>query len=437
LILGALGVLAFGITLYLFVPGYMGPDSRSQFQQARDFEFSDDHPVLMALVWHYLDRLLPGPAGMLVFVNTLYWGGLSALFWALPGPIGWRALGLLGAGFFPPGFCMLPMVYKDPLMHGALLLGIACVALPTRRALAARLAASGLCFLLATGVRHNAAAAVWPFLALPFMRLQVVARLRRPLKLVVASAAGVVLAFAMTWGVDRALAPLSHRTEFWQMVPAYDLAGMSLQAGELLVEPDSPVFASGVGLAEIRRLFRVNFGNALYWCTPVAGRGCVHLFRRTLDRRELERLSRNWLTAIAEHPGAYLKHRWALTRAMLTVNTSGWDIYALAGAPHGPFAEQYPPTERLLRMLSFFERHIGSVVYSPWVYVVMSLLLLPVTLRLYLRRGAPLPLLFVLSGNAYLLSNLVGAIASDYRYSVWTILCTLLALLSLAGQQRM
>jgi hypothetical protein len=354
------------------------------------------------------------------------------LFWALPGPIGWRAFGLLGIGFFPPGFCLLPMVYKDPLMHGALLLGVGCVALPTRRALPARLVASGLCFLLATGVRHNAAAAVWPFLALPFMRLQVLARLRRSFRLVVASIAGLVLAFAMTWGAERALAPLSRKTEFWQTVPVYDLAGMSLRAGELLVEPDSPVFASGMGLAEIQRLFRVNFGNALYWCVPVSGRGCVHLFKLTRDRHELEQLSRNWLSAIAEHPAAYLEHRWKLAREMLTVNTSGWDIYALDGAPHGPFAKQYPPTERLLRILSFFERHIWSVVYSPWVYVILSLLLLPVTLRRYLRTGAPLPLLFVLSGSAYLLSNLVGAIASDYRYSVWTILCTLLALFMIA-----
>ena len=436
LILAALGVLAFGVTLYLCAPGYIGPDGRTQLHQARAFEFRDDHPVLMALIWHYLDRLLPGPAGMLVFISALYWAGLSALFGVLPGPIGWRALGLLAVGFFPPGFSTLPVLPKDAIMHGALLLAVACVVAPTRRALGTRLAVSVICFLIAVAVRHNAAAAVWPFLALPFMRVQIIARLSSWLRLVVGSAAGLVLSFAMTWGVDRALAPLSQRTEFWQTVPTYDLAGMSLRSGKLLVDPDSPVFTQGMGLTEIQRLFHVEYGQYLYDCVPFGGRRCVHLFRRTQDPDELERLSQNWRSAIAQHPGAYLAHRWDVTRDMLTVNTTQKRaLYYLTGAPHGPLARQYPPSERLLWVLTFMERHIQSVVYSPWIYVVMSLLLLPFTLGRYLRGAPPLPLLLVLSGTAYMLSILVGASSSTYRYCVWTILCTVLALFALMAPQ--
>jgi hypothetical protein len=427
-----LGLLSLGLTLYLCAPGYFGPDSRSQFQQARDFNFSDDHPVLMALVWHYLDRILPGPLGMLVLTNVLYWAGLSALFWLLPGPIGWRALGFLVVGFLPPGFSTLPIVYKDPLMHGALFVAVACVVPHTRRALATRLALGAVCVLLAVGVRHNGAAAAWPFLALPFMRLQVVARLRPWLRLLVGSVAGLLLAFAMATGVDHALAPLSKPTEFWQTVPKYDLAGMSLHAGELLVDPDSPVFAKGMGLEELRQQFNVDYSGTLYQCIRVRNRGCVPLFRFTRDPDELARLSHNWLSAIAEHPGAYLAHRWDLTRAMLTVNASGKELYYLSTAPHSNFVQQYLPSERLLWVLSFMERHIRFTAYSPWVYVVLGLLLLPFTLRHFHREGAPLPLLFLLSGGAYLLSILVGASSSTYRYCVWTILCTLLSLFAFA-----
>jgi hypothetical protein len=428
----ALGLLAFALTLYLCAPGYMGPDSRSQFQQARDFHFTDDHPVLMALIWHYLDRLLPGPLGMLVFSNALVWAGLSALFWVLPGPFAWRVLGFLVVGFFPPELSTLPIVYKDSLMHGALLVAIACVVPHTRRALAARLALGALCFLLSVGVRHNSAAAVWPFLALPIMQLQIVARLRPWLRLVVGSAAGVVLAFAMTRGVDRVLAPISQPTEFWQTVPVYDLAGMSVQAGELLVDPKLPVFGKGMGLKQIQKQFQADYGGTLYRCVP-GRRKCLPLFRYTQDRDELRHLSENWLSAIAAHPGAYLAHRWELTRAMMTVNTSGKELYWTSTAPHGDFARQYAPAERLLGVLGFMERHIGFVAYSPWVYVVLGFLLLPFALRRYLRGAEALPLLFLFSGGAYLLSNLAGASSTTYRYCVWTMLCTLLALLSLAG----
>ncbi|MET0412609.1 MAG: hypothetical protein ABW217_15000, partial [Polyangiaceae bacterium] len=281
LFFAALAVLAFALTVYMCLPGYMGPDSRSQFQQARDFSFSDDHPVLMVLVWHYLDLVLPGPLGMLVFTHALYWAGLATLFYLLPGRLVWRVLGFLAVGFFPPGLAMLPIVYKDPLMHAALLAGIACVVGDGRRALELRLALGFACLLLAIGVRHNAAAAAWPFLGLPFMRLPIIARWRPWLRLLAASLLGLVLAFAMTRLVDRALAPISRATEFWQTVPVYDLAGMSVKANELLVERDSPVFGAGMGLKEIEQQFNVVYGGTLYRCVPTRRPGCRTLFHFT------------------------------------------------------------------------------------------------------------------------------------------------------------
>jgi hypothetical protein len=205
-----------------------------------------------------------------------------------------------------------------------------------------------------------------------------------------------------------------------------------VQAEQLLVDRDSPVFGERMGLKEIQRQFNVDYGGTLYRCIPTRRHGCVPLFHFTLDRAELRRLSRNWLSAIAEHPGAYLAHRWALARRMMTVNSTGWELYFTSTAPHGDFAKQYPPTERLMWVLNFMERHIPFVAYSPWVYVVASFVLLPFTLRRYLRGGPALPLLLLLSGGAYLLSILVGANATEYRYCVWTILCTVLALVAFA-----
>jgi hypothetical protein len=428
LIFAALAVLACVLTIYMCTPGYMGPDSRSQFQQARDFAFSDDHPVLMVLVWHYLDRVLPGPLGMLVFTHALYWAGLSTLFYLLPGRLAWRVLGFLAIGFFPPGLAMLPIVYKDPLMHAALLAGSACVIADGRRAVELRLTLGFVCLLLAIGVRHNGAAAAWPFLALPFMRVPVIARLRSWLRLLVASALGLGLAFAMTRVLDRSLAPISQATEFWQTVPVYDLAGMSVEANELLVERDSPVLGAGMGLKEIEQQFNVVYGGSLYRCVPTRRPGCKTLFHFTMDQGELDRLSRNWLSAIAHHPAAYLAHRWALARRMLTVNLTGWEMYFTSTAPHGDFAKQYPPSKRLRWVLSFMERHIRSLVYTPWLYVALGFVLLPFALRRYLREGVVVPLFFLFSGGAYLLSILIGANSTEFRYCVWTMLCTLLAL---------
>ncbi|MEO8177422.1 MAG: hypothetical protein ABI895_01190 [Deltaproteobacteria bacterium] len=428
LLLGAVAALGFGVTLYLCAPGYMAFDSGVQLEQARSFEFLDDHPVLMALVWHYTDRVLPGPIGILLLATGLSWAGLGGIFWALPGPLFWRALGILGVGFFPPVFSCFPTVMKDALMHGALLAGLACIAAPTRRAFALRSLSAFVLFLFAIGVRHNAAAATWPFLALPFLRWLPIQK--RWLRLLVASGIALGLAFGMTRLLDRALAPLSHQTEFWQYVPAFDLAGMSLQEEEVLVEPETTVLTEGMGLEEIRTLFRVDYGAMLYYCIPFQGERCVHLFRQTLDGQELRQLSDNWLRAIWRHPGAYLAHRFDFARALFTVNRGPKELYYLEGAPHHPLANDYPTKRRAVRVMAWLERHLKHVPYQPWIYALIAVVLIPVSLFRYRRTEHVLPLLFALSASSCLLSVMVGASSTNYRYCVWTIAGAVLSLVA-------
>ncbi|MEY2933678.1 MAG: hypothetical protein RL033_4427 [Pseudomonadota bacterium] len=425
--------VCFGLTVYNCYPGFMARDSGSQLEQARAFEFWDDHPVLMALIWSYTDQVLPGPAGMLALMTGVCWAGVGVFFWALPGPLWWRALMFLGVGFFPPILSTYPCILKDPLMHGGLLLGWGCLLLPTRRAWLLRSLLALLCFVLALGARHNGAAALWPLLALPLLRLPVARSQPRWLRLGLASLGGIVLSFALTSGVDRALRPLAHRTEFWQTVPTFDLAAMSLRRGELLVEPETQVFAEHMGLDQLRQVFQLDYGPRVYYCIAFEGHRCVNVFRYSTDPAQLRQLSDNWLRAIRTYPGTYLRHRLAFARKMLTVSSSNKELYYLDGAPHHVLAEDYPPRKRTLRVMAWLERQVHRKVYSPWIYVALSALLLPVTLLLYLRGRSALPLLLVLSGASYLLSTLLGATSTNYRYSVWTIECTMLALATLVA----
>jgi hypothetical protein len=429
LLIGAIAALGFGITLYLCAPGFMAVDSGAQLEQARSFQLQDDNPVLMALIWHYTDRVLPGPLGMLVLMTGLCWAGFGILFWSMKGSLLWRALGVLGVGFFPPSFSTFPIVMKDALMHGALLMGLVCIVVPTRKLLVLRIISAIALFLLAIGVRHNAAAAVWPFVALPLLRALPIQR--RWLRALAASALALVLTYAMASALYRALAPLGQRTEFWQIVPVFDLAGMSLEADELLVEPESEVLTEGMGVEEIRRLFSAEYGSALYYCIPFQGQRCVQLFHHTLDREQLAQLSGNWLRAIWQHPAAYLAHRVHFTRTLLTVNSGPKELYYLDGAPFHPIAEDYPPKPHTLRLMAWIERHIKRGIYQPWIYALIALALIPIGLVRYCRTDEALPLLFAASGSSYLLSTIVGAVSTNYRYCVWTVLCAVLALIAL------
>src|SRR5690606_23443315 len=140
------------------------------FAQARSLELADDHPPLMALIWHVTDRVVPGPLGMLALMAALYWSGLTALFTALPGPLAARCVALVAVGAYPPAAANLPTICKDNMMQGALLVGAACLAIASARRgwrRGALWAAAAIAILIAVGVRHNGAAAAWPLLMIP------------------------------------------------------------------------------------------------------------------------------------------------------------------------------------------------------------------------------------------------------------------------------
>jgi hypothetical protein len=106
-------------------------------------------------------------------------------------------------------------------------------------------------------------------------------------------------------------------------------------------------------------------------------------------------------------------------------------LYYLDAAPHHQFGIDYPPTERSLRVMAWLERKLKAWVYQPWIYALLCVLLIPAGLIQFARAGQALTLAFGLSGSCYLLSTIVGASSTNYRYSVWMILCTLLGLAAL------
>src|SRR5216684_4025026 len=89
LLAAALGVV---FTVASFFPGYMSPDSVWQLQQGRAMRFNDWHPPVMSFLWGVIDRVVPGPAGMLVLHNVMFWAGLSLFVYHLGFERAWAAL---------------------------------------------------------------------------------------------------------------------------------------------------------------------------------------------------------------------------------------------------------------------------------------------------------------------------------------------------------
>jgi hypothetical protein len=426
-----LALLAWGVTMLLWAPGFMSTDSGHQLGQARSLQLSDDHPVMMALIWHVLDRVWPGPGGFFVLVSVVYWAGLASLFAALEGPLVARALGLLAVGFFPPGLINMPVICKDSLMQSCLVAAVACFMLPNARWKAARYALAAVLVIVAIGARHNGATALWPLLVLPLLALPVLTGKPRWLRLLAASGASLVLTFALTVGVDRALSPLSQKTEFWQMIPVFDLAGMSVRSGELLVEPEPGVLSEGMGVDHIRSFYHPTYANKLYYCMAVGKRRCVPLFRRTQDPQRLAALSDNWVHAIVTHPKAYLEHRWGVFSALIGIGEGAPGAFYYSGKAHHALAKPYPPGPAAVKTLAWFDRQVPTFWFHPWVYLLLGCILLPVTLWHHLRGGGALPVLLVLSALSYTLGLFFTTGSAPYRYTAWATFCVVLALATL------
>jgi hypothetical protein len=426
-----LAALACVATLYLFYPGFMSRDSGNQLLQAREGIFNDHHPILMALIWRFTDRLVPGPFGVLMVIHILYWAGLAGIVLAIEGPLALRALGMLAVGTFLPSLCCLAGVWKDTLMHASLLAGIACAVVPVSRAGWLRYLVAPTLLLLAIGLRHNAAAAVWPLLVLLIIEGPLLSQRPRWLRLLVACALALALTLVLTLGLKRVLAPFARAQNFWQRTVAFDLAGISLRTGKLVIDPRTGLLGPGMGMTEIGRQFRPDFNDSLWYCGYADDQRCVPLFNTLYDEAQLSLLLDNWQRAIRAHPRAYLEQKLDMTARLMRVG--GLEptrrYFYLDYAPHHDLAGTYFPPPRTVRMLGWMDLQQTWIGFSPLIYTVLALFLVPFTLFRHLRGGPLLPLCLTLSGLSYLLSVLLGAGGPDPRYTVWTMLCTLLALL--------
>ena len=113
--------IGLSLTILTFFPGHMNRDALLQLSEARAMVFYDWHPPLMSWIWSGLDRVMPGPLGMFVFHNTLFWAGLGLVIYLLrlaPAP---SAILILAIGLFPPIFSALGTVWKDVGMASSFL----------------------------------------------------------------------------------------------------------------------------------------------------------------------------------------------------------------------------------------------------------------------------------------------------------------------------
>ncbi len=393
---GALGWLV------LFYPGLMSPDSAGQLAEARAGVFSDAHPPLMAVVWRPLDRLAPGPFGMLLVQTAVFWTGLGLLVRRLHRPAWAKSLVVLAIGFAPPLVAIAGAIWKDVLMTALLVLAFG-------------LAGGGRGFwvvaLLAGMTRHNAIVAVAGAVLLHSWATG--PSLSGSLRAV----AVTLVLFVAAIGLNAALVAIESRPT--QMIALFDVVGMAAVRGATPDLPACHLRATPIDAATVARSYDPR--SIIYSVSPGAA------FRYCSDAAASSRLVSTWLATAARDPLAYLTHRRAVFAHLLGIHGTPGN-WIMTRSTYDP--ARYPgleaPAPQSAR-LAWLERAIvalnASVTFRPWIYGLIAIAACAIAAL----RRLWWPFCIAGSGIAYQAALLVVAPSEDYRYSLWMIMAGLIA----------
>lgn len=411
--------LGCALTVMVFYPGVMSPDSLDQYRQAVTGLISDESsPPIMSFVWRQVDRLVPGPFGMMLVHAIVFWTALGLIARACTRTPFGAVLAVLGIGLFPPVFALLGILWKDVGFGASLLLFIGLVLTGRRRRSAWLLASALVPLFYACSVRLNAAPAILPLAWWLCRSAPAAMEPTRPLRFPLAGA--ILLSLLMlTLGVltNRVIVtvPAERPGTALQGSMLFDLAGISVRSGELQ-------------LPEYLRRPEITLAALRQWYDPGVGdNGIIHRYDFFLagtpeQRRQLRRA---WWAAIAQHPAAYLRHRLDVMLTAFQI-TGVYDPYHRRIDPNDlgltfPRRPLYEITLRGLDMLTPF-------LLRGWVFFTIATAVAWIAYS-PLHDGA---MAVALSGLLYTLPYSVISGGSDFRYVWWLVIAALVSGLQLA-----
>jgi hypothetical protein len=413
-------------------PGFMSYDSIVQLEQARADAFGGGHPPVMGLVWKLCDAVVAGPLVMLVVQTGCFVAGAYLLLrrWLAPRA---AAVATVAVAWFPSVSSLLAVVWKDSQMVGWLVLGIALLGSAKR---GVRLGGLALC-AVAGAMRFNAPVMTLVVVTLLFAWDVEVGGVRRYAiaigAWVVITAAGLAASAALVGGADGAgdawhdsLALLDIVGTIREAPPLSDAELRDDLAGTPLVATtDIQTTARrddiDVPAADLRALGGGDVVPALWVTTR-------RVFAIPANDDERAAIGRAWRRVVLGHPTAFLAYRWSVFRHVVHLDdddtgTSAYvafvDTNAIAG--HEAVLGHNAAPSKLQGLLRRGMYALGSTwLFRPVVYLVLVLVLAPVWLR---DRTLAALALSALANEAVLF---VIAPTTDFRYSAWLVVATLL-----------
>ena len=409
------------VVLYAF-PGYMNWDSAEQLTQARRGRYNDFFPPFMSFAWHWIDRLISGPAGMLLLQTWLFVWGLYKVLAARLQPRT-AAIAAAALAVFPPLLTPMAVVWKDAQMAGYLIAGFGLALQPRRWQ---RIAA---CVLLAMGVamRYNAPAGLAPLCLVVCGTWAFRRRL-------VAFGAAVALCLAIMAGAFALNAVISrgHTNPWARTTAVWDLAGTICRV-DRMTDAEANDLLAGTGHIDVPgvqgKLCSVYTTRFYLGVTQ----GDLHYFIDPPTPDQVAARGRAWRRAVSEHFGEYLEHRVAVMQEVLGLTDDRvWEPVCQTVNPNAArvalLHHDFKLSSLQFGLGKLFLRLGNGPLYRVWMYALLALIFFGYALA----RRDRLLLGLTGSGLLYEASLFVGSPSVDFRYSHWMITCTCVAIVIVA-----
>ena len=395
-----------------FYPGYVSFDSAYQWWQARSGEISTINGVGIVLLWQAGGLLQDGPAPLLLFNLILFWTGAAWIAQAAGATPGRRLLLPLLLGLAPASW-LLAHIWSDISLLALLLFATGALLQQRTRPGFSFTLLAGLACAFALAQRHNAVFAVAPLLVV-LLRADQASGAARRRRLGAAALAGL----AMFGGVQLLARQLTR--VHYPVLPAltlWDLAGMSVREQQVLL-PDY-VIDPRASLEDLASAY-VPWSNTPLFASPRAG---VRYPFQDWPAADLQRLDRDWLQRLAQHPRAYLAHRGELLAGLFGTRPRQLPMeltYVVGPVPYKDNPPIHVPDTALRRLaLASFDTLRATPAFAAWPYLLFGLC---GTWRAWRRRDAlSAPALWLCaSAWAYALPYAVLAPAAEFRYLAWS-----------------
>lgn len=405
----AIALLGFAFVLHASYPGYLNGDSLHQLKQTFSGQIDDWHSPTVILLWSMLHKLLPGPAGFMVFNNVLIWMAAAILALAMRHRIGAWSILLAAVPLFPGLFNYLGNVHVDAMLV-AWLMATACAAYISRREnISARMRLvmwilANLFIVAAFLTRLNAIFCLVPLLLYANARLG----LRRNLLLCVV----LIVAMPVLYKAQNTVLKVTEGAPS-ESIKVYNLLALSYYERRNL-------FPGKWTEQQSRDIVNACY-SPVQWDTAWVGR-CRFIVDE-LNWQKLwgnPELTRTWLREVLSHPASYFSVLAATfkrsmfepnSRAMLynTPNRWNWEVADNPPRPSTELAQRYIRSE--------FNDQAGR----PWVYASLSALgiVLLFRTRAVASEEGRFALAILASGLIYLLTYFVFNISAEYRYFYW------------------